>query len=243
VYGVHRRNEEGGVARPGGERPRLNREAVLGEGVALADRSGLEGLSMRTLAERLSVVPMALYKHVTSKDDLLDGMIDAVWDEVRFPEQGAGWRTAMRERAISLREALRRHPWAIGGMESRRRPGPANLRAHNGMLGALREDGFPFRTAVHCTSALDAYIYGFALQERTLPFETPDESAAVAADTLAQQPDQSAAAAAYPHLIEVVMELAQSGYDPASEFLVGLDLLLDAIERLRPEWRSGGGRP
>lgn len=242
MYAVHPCKEEDGVARAEANRPRLNRESVLAEALALADRSGLEGLSMRTLAEGLSVVPMALYKHVTSKEDLLDGMIDAVWDEVRFPEQGAGWRTAMRERAVSLRDALRRHPWAIGGMESRRRPGPANLRAHNGMLGALRQDGFPFRTAVHCTSALDAYIYGFALQERTLPFETPDESAAVAADTLAQQADQAAAAAAYPHLIEVVMELAQGGYDPSSEFLVGLDLLLDGIEHLRPEWRTADER-
>jgi AcrR family transcriptional regulator len=209
---------------------------VVAAAVGLADRSGIDGLSMRTLAQGLSVVPMALYKHVGNKEDLLDGMVDQVWDEVRFRERDAGWRTAMRERAVSLREALRRHPWAIGLMESRRRPGPANLRLHNAMLGALREEGFSFRTAVHCTSALDAYIYGFALQERTLPFETPDESAAVAADTLAQQADQAAAAAAYPYLIEVVVELAAAGYDPAAEFEVGLDLLLDGIERLRPEW-------
>lgn len=222
-------------------RARLNRAAVVAAGVALADRDGFDGLSMRVLADSLGVVPMALYKHVGGKEDLLDAMVDEVWDEVRFPEQGAGWRTAMRQRAVSLREALRRHPWAIGAMENRRRPGPANLRMHDAMLGALRSDGFSFRTAVHCTSALDAYIYGFALQERTLPFETPEESAAVAAETLAQQADQAAAAAAYPYLIEVVSELAAAGYDPGSEFAVGLDLLLDGIERLRPDWATAAG--
>lgn len=219
---------------------RLDRRTVLTAGLALADRAGIEGLTMRSLAETLRVVPMALYKHVGSKDDLLDGMVDLVWDEVRFTDDP--WRPAMRERAVSLREALLRHPWAIGLMESRRRPGPANLRVHNAMLGALRRSGFSFRTAVHCTSALDAYIYGFALQERTLPFETPEQSGRVAAATLEQQADQAAAAAAFPYLIEVVTELATAGYDAAEEFTVGLDLLLEGVERLRPEWTRAADR-
>jgi AcrR family transcriptional regulator len=214
-------------------RGRLSREVVLETAVALADRAGIEGLTMRTLAQELGVVPMALYKHVAGKENLLDGMVDIVWSEVQLPDGDSGWRAAMRQRSVSLREALSRHRWAIGLMESRLRPGPANLRQHNAMMGCLREAGFSFRSTVHSTSTLDAYIYGFALQEKTLPFETPEESGEVAQAQLEQQ---AAAALQYPYLIEVVLELAKAGYDGSAEFEIGLDLILDGIEKLRPEW-------
>src|SRR4051812_11345236 len=109
-------------------RPRLNRESVLTNAVALADRAGMDGLTMRTLAQELGVVPMALYKHVANKDELIDGMVDIVWAEVGIPDATAGWRPALRARAVSLRDALSRHRWAVGLMESRLQPGPANLR-------------------------------------------------------------------------------------------------------------------
>jgi hypothetical protein len=121
-------------------------------------------------------------------------------------------------------------------MESSARPGPANLRHHDATLGCLRAAGFDFRGAVSVMSALDSYIYGFALQERTLPFETPEESAEVAEARRAAQPE---AALAYPHLLEVVMELATAGYDHDAEFEVGLDLLLDGIEQHRAGWTTG----
>ncbi|MGH1526704.1 TetR/AcrR family transcriptional regulator C-terminal domain-containing protein [Leifsonia sp. L25] len=169
-------------------RATLTADRVIDAGLALADADGLDGLSMRTLAQRLGVVPMALYKHVSNKDELIDGMVDRVWAEVEPPSPPFAWRDAMRRRAASLRSALLRHRWAVGLMESRMRPGLANLSQHDAMMGCLRRSGFSFRTAVHVTSALDAYVYGFALQEKTLPFDTAEESGEVAEQKLEATP-------------------------------------------------------
>jgi AcrR family transcriptional regulator len=206
----------------------LSRERVLEAAVALADEAGLEAFSMRALAQELGVVPMALYKHVANKDELLDGMVDSVFGEIELPPTDVDWRSAMRRRAISTRGALGRHGWAIGMMESRR-PGPANLRNHDAVMGCLRGAGFPFAMAIHAYSVQDAYIYGFALQERDTGFETPDsagEAAQRRAATIGALED-------YPHLAEIVTKLPESGYDNAVEFAWGLDLILDGLERLR----------
>ena len=219
---------------PAAPRARLNRETVLRAGVVLADQVGIDGFTMRTLAQELGVVPMALYKHVANKQELLEGMVDLVWAEVAEPDSGRGWKTAMRERAISLRAALVRHRWAVGRMEAAGKPGPENLRQHNAMMGCLRQSGFSFRTTVHVTSMLDAYVYGFALQQETLSFETPDESAQAAAATHSGESPE--AAERYPYLLEVVSELAESGYDYDAEFIVGLDVMLDGVESLRTSW-------
>jgi AcrR family transcriptional regulator len=220
----------------GSIRRRLNRETVLAAAVDLADREGLDGMSMRAIAQTLGVVPMALYKHVAGREGLLDGMIDLVWEEVPLPSAADGWRAAMRSSSWALRQALRRHPWAIELMESRMRPGLANLSQHNAMMGCLRESGFSFRTTVHVTSTLDAFVYGFALQERTLPFDTPEESGEVAAQKREQQSEEMARA--FPWLIEVVTELGRAGYDYDLEFETGLELILDAIEHARGSWRD-----
>jgi AcrR family transcriptional regulator len=217
------------------KRPRLTRERILRSAVALADNAGLDGLSMRGLSTEFGVVPMALYKHVANKDELIDGMVDLVWAEIEAPPADASWREGLRQRSESLRQALLRHRWAIGLMESRR-PGLANLQQHDAMMGTLRRSGFSFRTTVHVTSLLDAYVYGFALQEQTLPFDTPEESGAAAAQNLQATPPELAQR--FPYLLEVVVELAQSGYDYDAEFFTGLDLILDGVERLRPEWAT-----
>ena len=122
-------------------RQRLSRERVLQAAIAHADAGGLEALTMRQLAEMLDVAPMALYRHVANKDDLIDAMIDVVFGEIGLPSGGADWRTAMRERALSLCDVLARHHWAVGLMESRRSPGPANLRHHDAVIGKLRAAG------------------------------------------------------------------------------------------------------
>ena len=209
----------------------LNRERVVHAAIALADEGGLGSLTMRRLAEQLDVVPMALYKHVANKDELLDAMVDVVFGEVEFAT-GAGWRTAMRARAISMRGGLLRHPWAVGLMEARK-PGPANLRHHNATMGCLREEaGLPFRMAIHAYSAMDSYIYGFALQEKTLPFDTPEESAEVMeARARALAEEHPSPADEYPYLFEILAEFGTSGYDYNEEFAFGLDLILDGIER------------
>jgi AcrR family transcriptional regulator len=158
----------------------LSRDRILRAAVALSDEGGIDCLSMRRVAQEFGVVPMALYKHVANKDDMLDGMVDVVFTEIDMPPSGTDWRTAMHQRAISVRAALSRHPWAIGLTESRMKPGPANLRHHDAVVGCLREAGFSIEMAIHAYSALDSYIYGFALQERTLPFDTPEEVGDVA---------------------------------------------------------------
>jgi AcrR family transcriptional regulator len=179
---------------------------------------------------------MSLYHHVANKDDILDGIVDVVFGEIELPAGEAGWEAAMRRRAISAREALRRHPWAIGLMESRRSPGPANIRHHDAVLGVLRNAGFPVELAAHAYSLLDSYIYGFALQEASLPFHTPEETAEVAQEIMAAFPADD-----YPHLAEIATEHAlQPGYDYGNEFLYGLDLILDGLARARAA--AGGDR-
>jgi AcrR family transcriptional regulator len=213
-------------------RRRLSRPSVLEAAVALADSDGLEGFSMRQLAQALGVVPMALYKHVANKDELLDGMIDIVFGEIESPSIDHDWKSAMRRRATSVRAALGRHPWAVGLMETRT-PGPANLRNHNAVMGCLREAGFSFAAAIHAYSVQDAYIYGFALQEKTLGFDTPQDAGAAAqrrAQTIEAPED-------YPYLVEIAAKLSETGYDNDGEFAWGLDLILDGLDSHRGEPR------
>ena len=208
----------------------LTRDRVLRAALALADAGGEEALTMRNLGKQLGVEAMSLYNHVANKEDILDGLVDIVFSEIEVPTPGEGdWQAGMRRRAISAREALNRHRWAVGRMEGRMNPGPASLRSHDAVMGCLREAGFPFRAAVHAMSVTDAYVYGFALQEKNLPFDDPDEVAAVMDVQRGNVPSMDD----YPYLLEVATEMAKAGYDYATEFAFGLDLILDALERYR----------
>lgn len=212
-------------------RVRLSRERVLEAALMLAARDGIESLTMRKLADELGAGAMSLYYYVPNKEQLLDGMVDLVFSEIELPSTGVDWMTAMRNRAISTRAALRRHPWAIGLMEGRTTHGPANLRLHDAVLGCLREAGFSLEMTVHAYSVQDAYIYGFALQETDMTPESADDFAAVAQQ---QMHDYEAVLADYPYLVEVVGgHVAKAGYDYASEFLFGLDLILAGLDGLR----------
>lgn len=213
---------------PQSTRTRLSRTRVLQAAVALADQGGLGVFSMRGLAQELGVVPMALYKHVANKDELLDGMVDIVFAGIELASTRVEWKSAMRRRAISTREALRRHSWAIGMMESRH-PGPANLRNHNATMGSLREAGFSFEMAIHAYSLQDAYIYGFALQEKDLGFQTSHD----AGEAARRRVDTIEEAERYPYLLEVATRLPEIGFDPDVEFELGLDLILEGLERIR----------
>jgi len=195
--------------------------------VERADQGGLEALTMRKLGQELGVEPMAIYHHFADKDDLVDGMVDLVFNEIDLPVAGADWKTAMRERAISLRDALLRHRWAIGLMESRRTPGPANLRHHDAVLRSLRSAGLSIEMAAHAYSLLDSYIYGFALTKMNLPFETSEEAAEVAQSMLEPFPGND-----YPNLVEILTEhVMKPGYDYGDEFEYGLDVTLDGLEK------------
>jgi AcrR family transcriptional regulator len=204
---------------------------VLQAAVALADERGAQGLTMRKLAKELGVEAMSLYNHVGGKDDLLDGMIDLVFGEIEAPEPGGDWKAELRKRAVSTRAALTRHRWAVGEMEGRTQHGPANLRVHDAVLGCLRAAGFSVEMTVHAYSVQDAYIYGFALQETDMSSETPDD---FMAEAQRQMREYDEVLSQYPHLVEVVGGyVAKAGYDFEREFLFGLDVILDGLERLR----------
>lgn len=212
-----------------GPRAPLSRERVLDAALAIVDRDGLDGLSMRKVARALGAGAMSLYHHVADKDALLDELVDLVFAEIALPPAGAPWRAALAARMRSARDVLRRHPWAIALMESRTRPGPANLRQREAMLAVLRRAGFSPVAATHAQWVLDSYLYGHALQLATLPFEGAEGLAAMAEEVFLPQLD----AAAHPFLTETAHALAASGYDPDTEFDVGLDVVLDAVEALR----------
>src|SRR5947207_2388039 len=204
----------------------LSRDQVLQAAVALADEGGIGALSMRKLGQVLGVEAMSLYNHVAGKGDLLDGMIDVVFSEIGLPPAGGGWKSAMRQRALSARAVLGRHRWAIGLMESRGSPGPATLRPHDAVLGCLRGAGFSVELTAHAYSLLDSYIYGFALQEASLPFGTPEETAQVTNEIAGQMP-----AGAYPHLAEMATRhVLRPGYHYGDEFEIGLGFILDALD-------------
>ncbi len=207
----------------------LSRERVLHTAIQLADQGGIESLSMRKLGQELGVEAMAMYYHFANKDDIIDGIVDLVFSEIDLPAAGADWRAAMRQRAISVRDALLRHRWAIGLMESRRNPGPANLRHHDAVIGSLRAGGFDIAMAAHAYSLLDSYIYGFALTTMNLPFDTSEEVAEVAQGMLGPFPMNE-----YPHLVEMLTDHVMTpGYDFGDEFEYGLDVILDGLERAR----------
>jgi len=214
------------AARPRGRQP-LTRERVLDTALRLAGQGGLDALSMRKLGQALGVEAMALYYHFANKERVLDGIVDLVFGEIDVPAIGADWKTAMRERAISVRDALARHRWAIGLMESRTNPGPANLRHHDAVIGCLRAAGFDMAMAAHAYSALDAYIYGFALTKMNLPFESTTDIADMAETMLEPFP-----LGEYPNLADFISEHAMKpGYDFGDEFEYGLDVILDGLDR------------
>lgn len=206
------------------KRPPLTRERVLHAAIAIADETGLESLTMRRLGSRLNVEAMSLYKHVAGKDDVLDGIVDLVISEIELPTTATDWKSAMRQRAMSARQVLASHPWAIGMMESRNAMGPAALHYVDAVIGSLRNGGFSVPMAAHAFLLLDSYIYGFVVQEAS--FHTSDKTAA---------PTETALSAGeqFPHLREMATAFA-GGYDYTDEFEFGLDLILDGLDRIQP---------
>ncbi|MFH8662546.1 TetR/AcrR family transcriptional regulator [Streptomyces afghaniensis] len=203
----------------------LSRERVIRTAVAVADEKGAAALTMRAIAEPLGVEAMSLYHHVAGREDILDGMVDAVFGEIDLPPRDTDWKSALRHRADSARAVLRRHPWAVGLMDSRSRPGPATLRHHDAVIGTLRAGGFSVPMAAHAVSLIDSYLYGFVLQEVSLPFKGAAELDEVAGAILRDMPADT-----YPHLTELATEhVLKPGYDYADEFAFGLALILDAL--------------
>ncbi len=216
-------------------RPRLSRERVLQGAVAVADKGGIAALTIRSLAAELGVKPMSVYHHVANKDEILDGIVDIVFSEIELPTIGGEWHAEMWRRAVSAREAMRRHPWAIGLVETRTNPGFATLRHHDAVIGTLREGGFSVEMTAHAFALIDAFVYGFALSEATLPFDGPDTVPEIAEQMMAQFSPTD-----YPHLVEFTAEhVMQPGYDYGEEFEYGLRVILDGLaQSVQPQTRT-----
>jgi AcrR family transcriptional regulator len=182
--------------------------------------------------------PMSLYYYVANKDEILDGIVDLVFSEIELPSPGGDWRDQMHRRAHAMRAALKRHPWAVGLLESRTAPGAATLRHHDATLGTLRAAGFSVPMTAHAYALLDSYIYGFALQEAALPFEGRDTAAEITAPIM-----ERFSSGEYPHMVEIAVEhVLKPGYDFGDEFDFGLNLILDGLSRSIPAPLSDGGK-
>lgn len=208
------------------KRPRLTADRVLSGALALADEIGIDDFTIRRLADVLDVKPMTIYHHVPSKEAIIDGMVDVVFSEIGLPDAALGWKAAVRGRCASARVVLARHRWAAPYMESRTSPGAATLAHHDAVLGCLRS-GMSIEMTAHAYAMLDAYVYGFALQEATLPATAGEEMAQLATEMFEHFPVDK-----YRHLAEFTTQhVMQPGYDFADEFDFGLDLILDGLER------------
>jgi AcrR family transcriptional regulator len=209
----------------------LSRDRVLSAAVAIADAGGVGSLTIRSLADKLGVKPMSVYHYVANKEEILDAIVDLVFAEVELPRPGGDWQAEMRRRAVSARQVLGRHPWAIALLQSRTTPGPATLRHHDAFIGTLREAGFSVAMTAHALALIDSYVYGFALSEAALPIHGPESVAEIAGSMM-----QAYAPDAYPHLAEFTTEhVIRPGYDFGEEFPFGLDVILDGLARaVRP---------
>jgi AcrR family transcriptional regulator len=218
------------VSPPPSQRQPLSTERVLKAAIRVADRGGVDAITMRRVGKELDVEAMSLYHHVPNKDALLDGVVDMIFASIDLPpDDRDDWRDAIRVRAHSARGVLSRHSWALGLMDSRHNPGPATLRHHDAVLGVLRRAGFTLPMAAHAVSIIDSYISGYVLQEANLPITTPDDVQEVAAGILEHLPTDE-----MPYLTEMIVDHAlKPGYNYSSEFSYGLDLILDALEGRR----------
>jgi AcrR family transcriptional regulator len=215
----------------------LTRARVLDGAVELADEVGIEALTIRRLAAALGTKPMTIYHHVPSKDAIVDGMVEAVFAQIARPPEDEEWKSAIRQRCISAREVLTRHPWAAPLMESRTSPGPENLGHHEAVLACLRRGGLSWEWTAHAYAVLDAFVYGFAFQESTLPAGGGDGFAEVAQDIAAAFDPE-----AFPTLVDfTVNHVFKPGYDFGDSFAFGLDLILDALEGAAIQERGSDG--
>jgi AcrR family transcriptional regulator len=212
----------------------LSRERVLRAAIELADRHGIEALSMRKLGQELGVEAMSLYNHVRNKDDLHDGIVEIVLGEVENPSPDGDWKEELRRTAISAHEVFIRHRWACNLMMRVPRVSPVRMEWMESLLQTLREAGFSADMTHHAYHALDSHITGFTLWQVSMPFKTREELFDLAEVFLKQIPPEE-----YPYVIEHAHQhLEPSSPTGATEFEFGLELILDGLERLRdvPEW-------
>lgn len=203
----------------------LSRTRVLQAAVNFADTHGLNALSMRKLAQTLSVEAMSLYNHVHNKDDLLDGIVDIVVGEIDVPSVGGDWKAAMRQRARSAHAVMVAHPWATMLILSRANVGPSMLRYVDATIGCLRQAGFSYAMADHAWNAIDNHVYGFTLQKLNFPL-APDQYASAAREFLPRIPADQ-----FPYLHGMSQEVIAGRHDGTHRFEFGLEIILDGLQR------------
>ena len=224
--------------RPARVQPSLTKDRITAAAVELADRDGIESLSMRKLGQTLGVDPMSLYNHVRDKDDLLDAIADAVVGEIQTTPADADWMASLRDVLLSARTAMLRHPWAASVLETRVTPGPATMRHMEVVLGILRRGGFSIDLAHHGLHVLGSRVFGFSqdlFDDKSEPIPDPGALQAISDDM----------AAAYPNIAELALAVRHEGglggCDDDVEFRFGIDLILEGLERLRERERQRGG--
>jgi AcrR family transcriptional regulator len=209
-------------------RAQLTRERVMAAAIELADRDGIESISMRKLAQELGVEAMSLYTHVRNKSDLLDGMTDAVISQIPMSADGVDWKTSLRQLVLGARGVVLRHPWAPRTMETQTTPGPAGLGYANAVIGILREGGFSVAQAHHALHILGSRILGFTQDL----FDDSGDLEPEAAATLASE-----LGASHPHVVEMALAVTHGGAlgrcDDDAEFEFALDFILDGLARLQ----------
>lgn len=216
----------------------LSRARIIDAALALADAEGVDAITMRRLGHAMGVEAMSLYKHVADKDEILDGIVERVLEAIDLPSADDDWRAAMHRRAWSARAVFSRHPWAVGLLESRaRNSSPRRLAYFDTILGILRRAGFSNQLAMRGFAMLDAYIYGYILQEHSLAFRDDDSLREVGADLMRQMADR------YPHLTAVTADVLAAGYDHATEFAFGVDLILDGLAQRQATLPPSPGPP
>lgn len=215
---------------------------MLQGAVRLADDAGIGSLNMRNLAQELGVVPMALYKHVANKEELLDGMVDVVVAEIDPPVRGTDWKSAVRQRILSARRVLLRHPWASRVIETRANPTPVALAYMDSMIGMFRAGGFSVDLTHHVMHALGSRMLGFTQELFDDSQSIDPEVQAVMLRELSEK---------YPYITEIAMAASHDeqsvvgpGCDDQFEFEFALDLLMDGLERLRQQgWAHRNPNP
>jgi AcrR family transcriptional regulator len=216
-------------------RATLTRARVLEAAVGLADREGIDAVSMRRLGQELGIEAMSLYTHIRGKEDLLDGMVDMVVAEIPVDTAGPDWRTTLRRQILAARSVMLRHRWAARIIETRNEPGPAILAYMETATGIIRDGGFTVDLTHHAMHVLGSRVLGFnqdLFDDSGVP--DPEVAAAFAAQMASAYPNIAAIAGAASH------EGGLGGCDDDYEFAFGLDLILDGLERRRSGGSSAG---
>ena len=211
-------------------RTQLTRERVMAAGIELADRDGIESISMRKLAQELGVEAMSLYTHVRNKNDLLDGMTDAVIGQIPMSVDGVDWKASLRQMVLAARSIMLRHRWAPRTVETQTAPGPAVLQYVNSVLGILREGGFSIAQTHHALHILGSRVLGFTQSFFDDSGDLEPEAAARLASELG---------ASHPYVVEMALAVTHGGAlgrcDDDTEFEFALDFILDGLARLQSD--------